>query len=100
MKVIIESTNFKPSASLNKFVNEKALAFVKLDKRTLYAEFNLTAHKGNYTCTILINLAGKDIVATKTSDDMHLAILLAIVAAKRGMRLKKMKRMRLKKTTI
>lgn len=98
MKTIIESTNFKPSATLNKFIKEKAKVFEKLDKRALFAEFNLAAAKNNCSCTIILNLSGKDIVATKSSEDMHLAILLAIIAAKRGMRKKKMKRITLKKS--
>lgn len=98
MKTIIESTNFKPSAALNAFIKEKAKVFTKLDSDALYAEFNLKALKENYSCTIILNLAGKDIVASRSSHDMRLAITNAIVAAKRGMRKKKMKKLTLTKS--
>jgi ribosomal subunit interface protein len=100
MKTIIESTNFEPSAALNKFVKEKAEVFKRLDKEALYAEFNLSATKNVFTCTIILNLAGKDIVSVKSADDMHYAILRAIDAAKRGMRKKKMKKITLKKSIV
>ena len=91
MKIIIESTNFESSTSLNKFIKEKAGVFLRLDKNALFAEFNLSANKSEFTCTIILNLAGKDVVASRTADDMHYAILKAIDAAKRSMRRKKMK---------
>lgn len=91
MKTIIESTNFEPSTALNKFIKEKAEVFLKLDKNALFAEFNLSANKLEYTCTIILNLAGKDIISKSTSDDMHFSILKAIESAKRSMRRKKMK---------
>ena len=97
MKTIIESTNFEPSAALNKFIIEKAENFVKLDKEALYAEFNLSANRNVFECTVILNLAGKDIVSSKSSDDMHFSILKAIDGAKRGMRKKKMKRISQKK---
>lgn len=100
MKTIIESTNFETSTALNKFIKEKSQVFLKLDKDALYAEFNLFAKKNEFSCTVIINLAGKDIVATRSSDDMHYSVLQAIDAAKRGMRKKKMKRITLKKKAI
>lgn len=100
MKTIIESTNFETSTALNKFIKEKSQVFLKYDKDALYAEFNLFAKKHEFSCTIILNLAGKDIVATRTSDDMHYSVLQTIDAAKRGMRKKKMKRIALKKKAI
>ncbi|MBK9283336.1 MAG: HPF/RaiA family ribosome-associated protein [Sphingobacteriaceae bacterium] len=97
MKTIIESTNFKSSPSLNKFIKEKSLNFVKLDKNAICAEFNLSAKRNDFSCTVIVSLAGKDIISSKTSDDMHLSILQAVDAAKRGMRKKKMKRLTAKK---
>ncbi len=97
MKTIIESTNFEPSVALNKFIYEKSQVFLKLDKNALFAEFNLSAKKNEYSCTVILNLAGKDIVASSKSEDMHYSILKAIEAAKRGMRKKKMKKLTMKK---
>lgn len=97
MKIIIEYTNFASSTALTKFIKEKSKAFIKLDAKALYAEFNLSANKRQFACTIILNLSGKDIVVTKKADDMHLAILMAIDTAKRNMRRKKMKKIRLKK---
>jgi len=97
MKTIIESTNFEPSVSLNKFIKEKAQVFKKFDKNALFAEFNLSAKKQEFTCTVILNLEGKDIVVSKSADDMHYAILQTIDVAKRNMRRKKMKRMASKK---
>lgn len=97
MKIIIESTNFEPSHSLNRFIKEKAKVFLKLDKNTLYAEFDLQANKKEFICTVILNLAGKDIVASRSADDMHYAVMKCIDSAKRGMRKKKMKRLTLKR---
>ena len=91
MKTIIESINFEPSAALNKFIKEKSSVFLTLDKKALFAEFNLSAQKHEFTCTIILNLAGKDIVSRSSADDMHFAILKAIDSAKRSIRKKKMK---------
>ncbi len=99
MKIIIESINFEPSVALNKFIREKAQVFIKLDKEALFAEFNLSSVKKEFHCTIILNLAGKDIVAKRKADDMHYAILKAIESAKRGMRKKKMKSLTLKKNS-
>jgi ribosomal subunit interface protein len=97
MKTIIESINFEPSISLNKFIKEKAENFLKLDSNALYAEFNLSKVKNEFHCTVILNLSGKDIVANRKADDMHYAVLKAIDSAKRGMRKKKMKHLALSK---
>jgi ribosomal subunit interface protein len=97
MKTIIESINFEPSVALNKFIKEKAKVFLRLDKNALFAEFNLSKVKDEFYCTIILNLAGKDIVSNRKSDDMHFSILKAIDSAKRGMRKKKMKSITLSK---
>ncbi len=97
MKTIIESTNFEPSISLNRFIKEKAQIFEKLDKNALVAEFNLSAKKDEFSCTVIVSSAGKDIVSSRKADDMHYAVLHAIDSAKRGLRKKKMKRLDNKK---
>lgn len=100
MKTIIESINFETSTALNKFIKEKAEVLKKLDKDVLYAEFNLSAKKQEFSCTLILNLAGKDIVVSKSADDMHYAILQTIDVAKRNMRRKKMKKLVHKKKEL
>ena len=97
METIIESTNFKTSEVLNTQIEEKASSILKLEPRALYAEFNLTAIKNLFSCTLILNVPGRDIVTTSTSDDMYKSVANSIAAAKRRLRKKKMKRIAMKK---
>ncbi|MDO8998579.1 MAG: hypothetical protein Q7W45_02360 [Bacteroidota bacterium] len=71
MMAKLEAFNFENSEALNKFIERESEAFENGDKKILYSDFNDTELKKNFTCTITLNLLGKDIVNTHSKKDNY-----------------------------
>ena len=97
MNIIIECTNFKPSAALNTFINEKAQGVLKLDAKITRIEFKVSVeredHAKSFSCGLNVNIPGNDIAVHGNSDEAHDAVMKAIDSAKRSLKKIKTKRL-------
>jgi ribosome-associated translation inhibitor RaiA len=93
MKFRIETPGFKASPSLKSFVTEKAGALDKYYKDIQEIEVTLeTEAKGTketVTCTLNIRVPGKDEYVKGKSSIFEDAVLKAVEAAKRRLRIRK-----------
>lgn len=102
MKFRIETPNFKASPSLKKFATEKAESLVRYSKEIQEIEVTLEIEakggKETVTCTLNIRMPGKDEHVKGKSSIFEDAVLKAVEAAKRRLRIRKTQRMALKRT--
>ncbi len=93
MKIIIQTPDFKPSASLKDFIIAKVSKLEKLHQEIISAE--VTVEKDNskikevIKCSIIINIPGKDEYVKATSSIFEDAILKAVDNAQRRLRIRK-----------
>jgi len=93
MKIIIQTPDFKPSASLKEFIVGKVSKLEKLHQDVISAE--VTVEKDNnkikdvIKCSIIINIPGKDEFVKATSSIFEDAILKAVENAQRRLRIRK-----------
>lgn len=96
MKIIIESPGMRVSSSLKEFVINKVSKLGRLHNRILSAEVTLEAEVKKTTelinCSILLNIPGKDEYVKSSSIIFEDAILKAVQAAQRRLRIRKTQR--------
>ncbi len=97
MNIIIECTNFKPSAALNTFIHEKSEGILKLDAKITRLEFTLSVerddHAKSFACGLNVNIPGNDITVHRNAEEAHDVVLKAVDSAKRSLRKVKTKRL-------
>lgn len=93
MKIIIESPDYKPSKSLNEFINEKVSKLERLHKGIISAEVTLEKDvkktKELIRCTLILNIPGKDEYLKSNSPIFEDAILKVVENAQRRLRIRK-----------
>lgn len=93
MKIIIQTPDFRPSASLKEFIISKVSKLEKLHQGILSAE--VTVEKDNskvkelIKCSIIINIPGKDEYVKASSSIFEDAILKSVENAKRRLQIRK-----------
>ena len=93
MKIIIQTPDFRPSASLKEFIISKVSKLEKLHQCILSAE--VTVEKDNskvkelIKCSIIINIPGKDEYVKASSSIFEDAILKSVENAKRRLQIRK-----------
>lgn len=93
MKIIIQTPDFRPSASLKEFILSKVAKIEKLHQGIISAE--VTVEKDNskvkelIKCSIIINIPGKDEYVKASSSIFEDAILKAVENAQRRLRIRK-----------
>ena len=93
MKIIIQTPDFRPSASLKEFITSKVSKLEKLHQGILSAE--VTVEKDNskakelIKCSIIISIPGKDEFVKASSTIFEDAILKCVENAKRRLRIRK-----------
>lgn len=96
MKIIIETPDFKASKSLKDFITEKVSKLEKLHHQIISAEVTLEADAKRarevIRCTIILNIPGKDEYVKSVSAIFEDAVLKAVEAAKRRLRIRKTQR--------
>ena len=104
MNIIIECTNFKPSAALNTFIHEKAQGILKLDAKITRLEFTLSVerddHAKSFACGLNVNIPGNDVVVHRNSEEAHDVVLKAVDSAKRSLRKIKTKRLAARRKVV
>ena len=96
MRIIIETPDFKASNSLKDFIKEKVSKLEKLHQQIISAEVTLEVDvkkaREVIRCTIILNIPGKDEYVKTSSFIFEDAILKAVDAAKRRLRIRKTQR--------
>ncbi|MBI1343258.1 MAG: hypothetical protein GC171_10020 [Terrimonas sp.] len=93
MRIIIETPDFKASPSLKTFIESKVAKLEKLHKGIISAEITLEIDvkktKEVIRCTLILNIPGKDEYVKASSSIFEDAILKAVEAAQRRLRIRK-----------
>jgi len=93
MKIIIETPDFRPSLSLKEFVMNKVAKLGRLHKAILSAEVTIEMDskktKDIVKCSILLDLPGKNEYVKASSALFEDAVLKAVEAAQRRLRIRK-----------
>ena len=86
MKITVKSIKFKADQKLEDFINDKVSKLEKHASGILGAEVTLNVDKpesdNNKIADIKIEIAGKDLIASKQADTFEEAVMLAIDALK------------------